>query len=282
MRVAILGDGLVARSVAEAIADKAEVTVFGHGDLDVTAPVTLAVLDDYDVAVNTVAFHRFDACEADPAQAQRVNTLGARYVAETLPTIYISTDYVFNDDGPHDEVLPGERPRSVYGQTKLGGELETLEAGGIVVRIAAPFGHYQSHKGPTLPERVLHTIGGTLRLPTDQTFTPTYMPDAAQRIVALALYAEGLRHDSRRIYHATNAGSATWAQLGQATLEVAAFKPCKIEGFAAKDPKRPRNSALRSTILPPIRHWRIALEEWAIRDQREREAAAVSPLRATA
>src|SRR5690606_6168199 len=101
-------------------------------------------------------------------------------------TVYISTDYVFNDGGPHDEVMPGSTPRSVYGRSKLAGELATLEHDGIVVRVSALYGHHRSHKGPSFPEMV--TTGfEPLRLPDDQRFSPTYAPDAAERIAELAV-----------------------------------------------------------------------------------------------
>ena len=279
MRVAIVGAGLLGQTLASTLAGRDEWTigVLGHDSIEVVDTESCKrALDGYDVAVNTVAFHRLADCERDQTLARLVNTEGARNVASVLPTVYVSTDYVFNDGGPHDECLPGEAPRSVYGQTKLAGELATLEAGGIVVRVAGLFGRYPSHKGPTFPEVVTSRLYDTMRLPNDQRFSPTYADDAATRIAKLALsLGQG---EVEGIYHAANAGSTTWAEFAENVLEVTGWKR-KIVPYRASDDLRPTNSVLRSTRLAPLRHWRLALEAWADWRKGDIEANRVSPLR---
>lgn len=263
MKVAILGSGLMARSIA----DVADFYLFPHSAIEITDPASVdKALRGFDVAINTVAHHPLGKCEQNPAQAHAVNADGAANVGRVTRQIYISTDYVFCD-GPVDEVMPGEQPRNVYGQSKLAGEVRTLEHGGTVVRIAAVFGHYDSHKGPSFTDRVL-SGRDPLKLPNDQRFSPTYAPDAAQRIVALAL-------DSSKVgvYHATNAGSTTWAEFAQNIVEETGIAR-KVTGYAAHDPLRPKNSVLRSRLLPPLRHWRAALTEWWAVDQAWRQESA--------
>lgn len=285
VRVAILGDGLLGRTLAERLEgfDDPVPAVFSHEDFEITNPESVKeAFDGYDVAINTVAFHKLQGCEDDPMLARLVNTDGARNVASVLPTVYVSTDYVFNDDGPHDEDLPGEDPRSVYGKTKLGGELATLEQGGIVVRVSALFGHHRSHKGPSFPELVASSFD-TLRVPADQRFSPTYAPDAAARIATLATemaHDRDVTRDDTRIpvggiYHAANAGSTSWAEFAAQIVEVLPWQR-HVEAIRAHDRLRPTNSALRSTRLPPLRHWRLALDEWA---EVRRKELYVSPLR---
>lgn len=285
MTVVILGDGLLARSIKDVLPDA---VVLGHEDFEITSLDSLVkALKPHkpDVLINTVALHSLARCEDDPMLAQLVNAIGAGRVASLAPTIYVSTDYVFNDGGPHDEVIPGQRPRSVYGQTKLAGELATLEQGGIVVRVSALYGHHRSHKGPTFPETV--TTGfDPLKLPTDQRFSPTYAPDAAERIATLALDLLDKRagwtgnpdHPSG-IYHAANAGSTTWFEFGTHITEVTRHKRT-ITGHAVHDRLRPTNSALRSTRLPPLPHWLDAVARWSAERDRVLYANRVSPLRA--
>ena len=287
MTVAILGDGLLARSILDVFAKDEPpggyAVMLGHHDFEITSLDSIvAALKPHkpDVLINTVALHSLARCEDDPMLAQLVNAIGAGRVASLIPTIYVSTDYVFNDGGPHDETMPGQRPRSVYGQTKLAGELATLEHGGIVVRVSGLYGHYPSHKGPTFPETVTSGFG-PLKLPTDQRFSPTYAPDAAKRIAELAteLCSFGSQWVSRDgspvptgripngIYHAANAGSTTWYEFGTHISEVTRHKRV-ITGYAAHDRLRPTSSALRSTRLPPLRHWMHALNDWAIERER--------------
>lgn len=275
MRVAIIGDGLLANHVFEALRDRGiGPEVWGHDFVDVTNPGELDVLRGSDVIINTAAFHRLAECEKRPDIAQAVNADGPRNVGKLgVPQVFASTDYVFNDDGPHGEVLPGEQPRSVYGRTKLAGELNTLERGGIVVRVAGLFGHHRSHKGPQFPDVVL-ADDAPLKVPMDQRFTPTYAVDAAQRIADLAIDL-ATRGPVSGIYHATNLGGTNWAEFASEVAEIANGKR-HIIPFRAKDPIRPTDSRLVSTRLPELRHFRFALIDWAKRRAAER----ISPLRA--
>jgi dTDP-4-dehydrorhamnose reductase len=276
MKVAILGDGLLARSINEV---RPEWPMVPHSDFDIRHYDSIvAVLRDLrpDLVVNTVALHSLDACERQAELAFDVNARGADRVASLVPTVYVSTDYVWGGGGPHDEAMPGRQPMSVYGRSKLAGELATLERDGIVVRVAALYGHYPSHKGPTFPDRVL-SEWGPLDLPTDQRFSPTYAPHAAIRIAHL-VETEG----SSGIYHATGAGSATWLEFATEVLKVARRRR-KVTGHARHDPLRPTDSSLRSTRLPSLPHWRLALDDWWVeRNRRLRAEQTISPLRENA
>lgn len=289
MRLVVLGAGLLARSIKDAYPDA---ILIGHDQVEVTSLDSLvAALKPHkpDVIVNTVARHKLLDCEHEPMMAQLVNATAAGRIASLAPTVYVSTDYVFNDKGPHDEAIPGERPRSVYGQTKLAGELATLEQDGIVVRVSALFGHHPSHKGPSFPDMVTSGFD-PLKLPTDQRFCPTYAPDAAERIVDLAQAmarfwaappktAAAVNAAPQGIYHVANAGTTTWHEFATQITEITRHKRT-ITGYAAHDRLRPGNSAIRSTRLPPLPHWIDALTRWAFKRDAQLWANRVSPLRA--
>jgi dTDP-4-dehydrorhamnose reductase len=262
MKAAILGDGLLGRTIADLRPDW---TLLSHRDIEVTDRASVKQLAGYDVAVNTVAFHRLPECESSPTLAEGINHYGPRNVGEVVRQVFISTDYV-HEDGPVAEVMPGSIPKSVYGQTKLRGELACCGQGGAVIRVAALYGHYRSHKGPTFPEMVLASRD-PLKLPIDQRFSPTYAPDAATRIVEVAENPDRLG-----LYHATNSGSASWYEYALNIIELANINR-KVTPRTAHDPLRPRNSVLKSTLLPPLRHWRNALEEWWSVEQQRRVAA---------
>lgn len=247
--------------------------VWPHEVCDIGKPESLAGLSEYDVVINTAAFHRLQECEDEPHTAWVVNRDGAENVAKVAKKlIHVSTDYVFPGDGPYDEVLPGSAPPSIYGQTKLMGEIKVLGAGGIVVRVSGLYGHHESHKGVQFPDLVVGSYDA-LHVPDDQRFSPTYAPDAARRIVDLALdpYATG-------IYHAAGQGSCTWADFANNICEAARHKRTIAPTYMA-DPLRPKNSVLYSKKLPPMRHWRFALMEWAEVRQEMTYDNATSPLR---
>lgn len=265
MRLAIIGDGLLGSSIRDEawVTESPEFTpktfLLNHSDVDITSESSIrAMLMQHrpDVVVNTAAVHRLQECEDDPQRAFDVNARAAGRLARLVPTVFISTDYVFHDGGPHDESLPGRKPRSVYGQSKLAGELATLEEGGCVVRVAGLYGHYRSHKGPTFPETMLSSHD-PIRLPTDQRFSPTYAEHAAERILAIALDPE-----RNGVYHAANAGVTSWAGFGEDILALTGHKR-HILPYAVKDALRPRNSSLVSRRLPELPHWKVGLYRWA-------------------
>ena len=258
-KVAIVGDGLLGTTIKDVLP---EATLWAHRDIDILSESSVRhalFAKNPDVVINTAAFHRLGECETARHKAFDVNAKGAELLAKLVPTVYISTDYVFNDGGPHDECLPGQQPRSIYGRSKLAGEMATLAAGGVVVRVAGLYGHYKSHKGPTFPEAVL-SDHAPMALPTDQIFSPTYAPDAAGRILDIALaLADG---EADGIYHATNRGATNWAEFAEHIL-IYAHHERHILPFVANDDLRPRNSALVSKRLPPLPHWADALSRWA-------------------
>lgn len=268
MKIVVIGDGLLGRSLVDAGADYAA----PHFLVDITSRRSIEqmlLVEKPDVVINTAAIHQMAACENDPDRAFALNAKAAGLLASMVPTIYISTDYVFNDKGPHTETLPGETPRSVYGRSKLAGELATLEYGGVVVRVSGLYGHHRSHKGPSFPETILGS-NDPIKLPTDQWFAPTYAVDAAERIRAIAA-------DDKRtgIYHAANRGTTCWAEWGEQIANYVQHKR-HVLPYRAKDPLRPTDSTLKSTRLPQLPHYLEAFGRYA---QRERLVSFPSPLR---
>ncbi|HET6792953.1 MAG TPA: dTDP-4-dehydrorhamnose reductase, partial [Acidimicrobiales bacterium] len=182
----------------------------GSAGLDVTnrAVVSEAVAaSGAEVVIHAGAWTAVDACEADPDRAFAVNALGTRNVAEAAAragahVCYVSTDYVFDGTSPR-AYTEWDRPNptSVYGASKLAGEVEA-GPGATVVRISWVF----SPRGQNMARTVLRLAGEhpTLRFVDDQTGSPTSTADAAPAIVGLAL--------ERRpgVFHLTNQGTTTW------------------------------------------------------------------------
>lgn len=288
MRLLVIGNGLLGSTIGE-LAPKA--TVLSHADIDITSPRDvdrkLAAFEP-DVVVNTAALHSLVACEDDPERARQINAIAADRLARFVPSIYVSTDYVFNDGGPHTEDLPGSTPRSAYGRSKLAGEIATLEHGGVVVRVSGLYGHYVSRaKGNKGFPDALTQSEDPIRLPTDQRFSPTYAEDAARRIVVLAAAlaagggcfpignADVNMKAPTGIFHVANRGAVSWAEWGEEILAMTGHQR-NILSYEAKDPIRPTDSSLKNTRLPAMPHYLQALGRWA---RREGRVEFVSPLR---
>lgn len=288
--VAILGatGQLGADLVRAAASSGIEHAPLGHEDVDVTSTESLARTFTRlkPVAViNSAAFHQVDRCEEDPAEAYRVNAVGALLVARAARDagarcLYVSTDYVFDGSKPpaadghlstgtayaEDDQL---RPLNVYGASKAAGEqlvAQTLEDH-IVVRVSSLFGVAGARgKGGNFIETILKKAreGGPLRVVNDQWMTPTSTADAAAAIMRLVV------SDARGVVHMANAGACTWHAFASEAVSLAGIRvpvePVPAATYSTKV-RRPRNSALytgrlASLLGVPLRPWREALRTY--------------------
>lgn len=145
-RILIVGAaGQLGRAMADYFANRHDVIPLDRRNLDLanTSEIepTLSPLD-FDLLINTSAITNVDGCEANPELARVINSEVPAALAKIchsrgVKMVHIGTDYVFGGDAdtPYDEEsIPN--PQSVYGRTKLGGEIAVLEseADALVVR----------------------------------------------------------------------------------------------------------------------------------------------------
>jgi dTDP-4-dehydrorhamnose reductase len=162
-------------------------------DLLDTAAVR-ALVDEVapDVVFFSAAITHVDACEDDPEEAFRVNAEAPAAAARAAAArgarfVFFSTEYVFDGaDGPYAEDAPA-RPLSVYGRTKLEGERAVLAADprALVIRTAGVYGPEPQGKNFVYQLLRRAAVGEPVRVPSDQTSTPTYNADLAEAAVAL-------------------------------------------------------------------------------------------------
>jgi len=162
-----------------------------------------------ELVVNCAALTRVDDCETERELAFRVNGEGAGIAAEEAAragarAIQISTDYVFDGLGeaPYREDHP-TAPRSVYGASKLDGELRSLAAGALVVRTSWIFGR----GGPNFVDAIRRRVESgsePLRVVDDQLGAPTWAPFLARALADLGESGSG------GIVHYQNREPVTW------------------------------------------------------------------------
>jgi dTDP-4-dehydrorhamnose reductase len=261
-----------------------EVTAADHALLDVADRDAVHTIFEGvrpDVVIHAGAWTAVDACEGDPDRAYAVNALGTRHVAEAARgagahVVYVSTDYVFDGTStrPYVEWDP-PHPMSVYGASKLGGELE-LDPSSTVVRTSWVCGAH----GANMVRTVLRLAGhpGPMRFVDDQRGSPTFTADLAGILAVLG--TERLPG----IFHVTNAGVTSWYEFARAVLETAGHDSTRVEPIATAqlDPPRPAprpaNSALDNAALRLM--GMALLPDW--RDALERLLAATEPVPASA
>ncbi len=219
-----------------------------------------------DVVVHAGAWTEVDACEDDPDRALRVNALGTRHVQQGARIVgadvcYISTDYVFAGTSrqPYDEWAEPD-PRSVYGRSKRGGELE-LDPDALIVRCSWLCGYHGRNFVKTMLR--LAAEREEVGVVADQHGCPTFAEDLAGAIHRLVVARMS------GTFHVTNQGATTWYGLATATLEAAGLGSERIRPLTtAEYPTRAArpaysvldNAALRLQGLPLLPDWRESLE----------------------
>ncbi|HYJ13605.1 MAG TPA: dTDP-4-dehydrorhamnose reductase [Thermomicrobiales bacterium] len=223
-----------------------------------------------DAIIHAAAMTDVDGCERDPEQADRVNHLGTKNVAQAAAQcgaylVAVSTDFVFpGTDAPYSEdAVPG--PLSVYGTSKRAGEIAVLEASDTfaVARTAWVYGGQGKH----FPRTVLNVLAARpeIEVVEDERGNPTFAGDLAEALVSLV----GLRLPG--IVHLTNAGTTSRFSLArevatQAGLDPQRVQPTTVAAFLEKYPlpaPRPADSALLNTRAAThhieLRSWQEAL-----------------------
>jgi dTDP-4-dehydrorhamnose reductase len=272
MRIIVTGaGGQVGREVVARLADH-EVIGLGHDQLDVgDRSAVLAAVTSLrpDSIIHCAAWTAVDACEGDPERATAINALGPRWIAEAARrtgahVVALSTDYVF--DGakatPYDE-WDTPNPQSVYGRSKLAGELELGEAD-AVVRTSWVCGRHGANMVKTILRLAADPEQPTLRFVDDQRGHPTIVSDLAGMLRMFAV--ERLAGT----WHVTNQGAVSWFEFAQCVLAAAGDDPARVQPVATKDLQPPRpaprpansvldNAALRIGGFPLLPDFRDSL-----------------------
>ena len=261
MRILITGaSGQVGRELVDVFTDH-DVVAFDHTTLDVAdrdAVLGAVTTVRPDVIVNSAAYTAVDACETETDTAWAVNAMAVRHLADGARRVgarvcQISTDYVF-DGTKADPYVEWDQPdpASMYGRSKLGGELE-LSPDDTIVRTSWVCGFH----GANMVKTILRLAGEHDRLSfvDDQRGHPTFADDLAAVIRRLVV-------DRRPgLFHVTNQGAVSWFEFAGAVLDAAGLDPARVAPVATADllPARPAprpansvldNAALRLSGLP--------------------------------
>jgi dTDP-4-dehydrorhamnose reductase len=228
-----------------------DVVAVSHAALQVEDPdaVTTALEKaEPDVVVHLAAYTAVDRAETEPELAWSVNATGTSNVAAASGAVgahlvYVSTDYVF-DGTKRAAYLESDRtgPRSVYGETKLGGE-HACPPSATIARISWVAGFHGRNIVRLAVDRALR--GEPMRFVDDQRGCPSFAADLAAGLVTL------VRERLPGIVHLTNAGSTTWFELVRAVVDAAGGDPASVSAISTSqlDPQplapRPANSVLQ-------------------------------------
>lgn len=242
-------------------------------ELDITNQLAV---DDYvfrnqiDCIINCAAYTAVDKAEEQKELCTTLNTVAPSYLAAAVEKrggcmIQISTDYVF--DGTHSTPYvetDTPAPNSVYGCTKLAGELGVTKfcKKSIVIRTAWLYSTFGNNFVKTMLR--LGRERKELGVVADQIGSPTYAADLAAAIMTIV--ETGVKPG---VYHFTNEGVASWYDFTKAIHRMAGIKDCNVKPIHTSDyptaATRPAYSVLDKKKITDdyqltIPHWEEALQ----------------------
>ncbi len=233
-------NGQLGRALQRLVTDR-DVTAVDIDELDLTdrrAVLDLVASVRPGAIVNCAAMTNVDGCETSPEPAFAVNAWAVRALAEAARSVdaylcQVSTDYVFpGDKGEPYVEWDATGPKSIYGLSKLAGELEAGPTAGI-----ARTAWLAGRDGHNIVKTILRlgAEGNELTFVDDQFGSPSFADDVAARLVAMV--------DERLpgVFHTTNTGHASWYQFAGDVLEAGGFSRDQVRPIstAELDPPRP-------------------------------------------
>ncbi len=244
--------------------------------LDIThkeAINNFAETNNINIIINCAAYTAVDKAEDDKVNADKVNHLATKYLAQTakdknIKLIHISTDYVFDGKNckPYNED-DTTSPNGVYGATKLAGE-KAMQAinpkNSIIIRTSWVYSSFGTNFVKTMLK--LGRERDSLGIIFDQVGTPTYARDLAKAILDIL---PQIKNETVEIYHYSNEGVLSWYDFAKEIMRMAKLD-CKISPIETKEyptpAARPHYSLLNKSKIKEqysimIPYWKDSLNE---------------------
>ena len=207
-----------------------------------------------DGIVNCAAYTAVDKAEENEELCTKLNAEAPAYLAAAIGKrggwmIQISTDYVF--DGTQHTPYTEEAdtcPNSVYGKTKLVGELNVQKfcSQSMIIRTAWLYSTFGNNFVKTMIR--LGKEKPELGVIFDQIGTPTYARD-----LAVAIFAAIEQGIVPGVYHFSNEGVISWYDFTKAIHRIAGITTCHVRPLHTSEyptpAKRPHYSVLDKTKI---------------------------------
>ena len=221
--------------------------------------------------INCAAYTAVDKAESDKELCTSLNTVAPAYLAAAIEKrngwmIHISTDYVFNGT-KHTPYVEEDTPcpNSVYGSTKLAGELGVMKfcKKSMIIRTAWLYSTFGNNFVKTMIR--LGREKKQLGVIFDQIGTPTFARDLA--VVIMTAVNKGIKPD---VYHFSNEGVISWYDFTKAIHRIAGITTCQVMPIHTTEyptpASRPAYSVLDKTKIKQvygveIPYWEESLEE---------------------
>ena len=232
--------------------------------------------------INTAAYTAVDKAESEQEKAHLINAVGAEHLAKVCKEfdtilLHISTDFIFNGENrvtssgvemPYLETdIPN--PQSVYGQTKLDGELAIQKNWDkhFIVRTSWVYSQFSNNFMKTMLR--LASERDSLSVVNDQIGTPTNAVDLAEVLLTI-IQSPTTHHPSFfGIYNFSNEGVCSWYDFAKEIfhqkgisinlqpIPTSAYPtPAKRPTFSVLD-----KSKIKTTFPIAIADWKTSLKK---------------------
>lgn len=225
-----------------------------------------------DFIINCAAYTAVDKAEDDNEICAKINTLAVENLANAAKIanakiIHVSTDYVYGGDAtmPYIE-SDTTNPKSVYGKTKLDGEIalaNILPEQSITIRTSWLYSSYGRNFVKTMIS--LGKERESLNVVCDQRGTPTFARDLANAIMSIV---KSNKFEAG-IYNYSNEGECSWYEFACEIFKLAKID-CKVNAITTEQyptkAQRPAYSVLDKSKIKrvyglEIPEWRVSLKE---------------------
>lgn len=279
MKVLIIGrNGQLAKELKVNKPDNIDILCLGRNEVDITKLDEIRTKIEEimpEVVINASAYTAVDKAESDKEMAFSINEHAVRNLAQVCKNIgckflHVSTDFIF--DGTSNtayEIDSLPNPKSVYGASKLGGELAIKKyypEGSSIIRTSWLYSTF----GNNFVKSMLKLMNDKqeLGIVVDQIGCPTYAKGLAAFLWQLAVIEE-----TELVYHWSDSGVASWYDFAVAIQELAVDKgllkyeipihPIRTSGYPTPA-KRPAFSVLDKSNAEAVSnldaiHWRRQL-----------------------
>ncbi|WP_297815189.1 dTDP-4-dehydrorhamnose reductase [uncultured Polaribacter sp.] len=211
--------------------------------------------------INCAAYTAVDKAEEQAELADKINHLAVANFAElskmfNIKLIHISTDYVFDGMNykPYTETVT-PNPQSVYGKTKLDGELAMQKINpenSIIIRTSWVYSKFGNNFVKTMLR--LGKEHKKLSVVADQIGTPTNAADLAK---AILIILPKINNKTVDLFHYSNEGICSWYDFAKAIFEIGGLT-LSVSPIETKDyptpAKRPCYSVLNKRKIKEVYH----------------------------
>ena len=243
-------------------------------ELDITNQLAVADFvgrNEIDGIINCAAYTAVDKAEDNKELCTTLNTVAPAYLAAAVEKrggwiVQVSTDYVFNGKA-HKPYVETDTPSpdSVYGSTKLAGELGVQKfcKRAMVIRTAWLYSTFGNNFVKTMIR--LGKERAELGVVFDQIGTPTYAADLAQAIMTAV--EKGIKPG---VYHFSNEGVTSWYDFTKEIHRIAVITTCKVRPIHTSEYPTPANrphfsvldkTKIKETYDMEIPYWEESLHK---------------------